>query len=401
MTPRTLAAPVLLGFVLLALGQRGEAHKPITSPYMYETDVQPILQAHCGACHMDGGIAPMSLLEYQASVPWAESMRLELISGHMPPWGVTSGRSRFRNVRPLTSHELNVLLTWAAGGTPRGEPTEAPAPSGQPSWRLGPPDLVLEPATAFTLGADVREHVETFSLELPAGTPRWVRAVDLLPGAPAVVRRAEVIVQSEATDRGRRAGFAPEQRLALWLPGDTPVALEDGAGFLLPAGARLTLRVHYRKTWLNERDVVQDRSRVGLYFAEDAAADVRAIELAPSAADLAAAQTASTVTFSRSLAESVDVLAIYPGPALHDAGVEVSAIRLDGTRQELIAFRPLPDWTRRYWYREPVPLPAGTRIEVRVVTRGPASLLAPPGVPPRAPMNPADATLTLNVVRTR
>jgi hypothetical protein len=207
MRAKTSVAAGVIACALAAGGRPGEAHKPITSPYTYEGDVLPILRTHCGACHVNGGVAPMSLLEYQDSVPWAESMRLELISGHMPPWRVESAPARFANVRALTARELNVLLTWAAGGTPRGTAAGGAAAAGAAGWRLGPPDLVLEPDAGVTMGADVQEHVETYTLKLPAAAARWIRAVDVMPGVPAITRAATVSVEGPSS--GTAEGTPP------------------------------------------------------------------------------------------------------------------------------------------------------------------------------------------------
>ena len=100
---------------------RSEAHKPITSPFTFSEDVLPIVSAQCAACHAPGGVAPMSLLTHADAVPWAESIRVELMAGHMPPWGIESPTGRFRNLRPFSAREMNVLLTWASGGTPQGK----------------------------------------------------------------------------------------------------------------------------------------------------------------------------------------------------------------------------------------------------------------------------------------
>ena len=62
-----------------------DAHKPITSKYTYTEDVFPIVNSRCGACHIAGGVAPMSLLTYKEAFPWAESIRVELLAYHMPP----------------------------------------------------------------------------------------------------------------------------------------------------------------------------------------------------------------------------------------------------------------------------------------------------------------------------
>ena len=70
----------------------GEAHKAVTSKYTYNDDVFPILRDRCGRCHVTGGVAPMSLTTYDDAFPWAESIRAELIAGHMPPWNADSTR---------------------------------------------------------------------------------------------------------------------------------------------------------------------------------------------------------------------------------------------------------------------------------------------------------------------
>ena len=80
------AGLVLAGSLLYGL--KGDAHKPITSPYTYNDDVFPILRDRCGRCHVPGGVAPMSLMTYKDAYPWGESIRTELIAGHMPPWPV-------------------------------------------------------------------------------------------------------------------------------------------------------------------------------------------------------------------------------------------------------------------------------------------------------------------------
>src|SRR5687767_11931587 len=136
---------------LLLASARSDAHKPITSPFTFNDDVLPIVQAKCAACHVSGGVAPMSLLTHADAVPWGASMRAELMAGHMPPWPIDSPAARFRNVSALTARELNVLLTWASGGTPEGGQPATPiaAPDAR-GWPLGTPDAVLTMTTAVT-----------------------------------------------------------------------------------------------------------------------------------------------------------------------------------------------------------------------------------------------------------
>ena len=330
MTPCLRGALVVLMATLAVSGALVEAHKPITSPYTFNEDVFPILRDRCGRCHVPGGVAPMSLMTHQETVPWGESLRLELIAGHMPPWSAETAAGRFRNAATLSARELNTLLTWASGGTPAGDESKAPAPAAmKPEWRLGPPDLAL-PLPPFTIGAETQERIAEFVV--PVGR-RAIRAVDLLPGTPAVVRSATI---------GVRGG----PNLLLWQPGDDAVALENAA-FVLPDAAELVVTIRYRKTWEYERKEMSDASVVGLYFAAANLPEVR--------------QTAITLPGSV-LDTDLDLLAIAPDPSLADTDVRLEAVRPDGSSELLIAFRPVAGWTRRYWFERPVKLPRGTRL---------------------------------------
>jgi hypothetical protein len=359
---RLKAAPTALGAALIAaalalFAARGEAHKPITSPYTFNEDVFPILKNHCGRCHVNGGVAPMSLMTHQDSVPWGESLRLELIAGHMPPWPVDTAAGRFRHVRNMTARELNTVLTWASGGTPPGDDARTPpAIEVERRWGLGAPDVVV-PLPEFTLSADAQEQIAEFVLPVGAPPERWVRAIDLMPGTPAMVRSATITVRNAADVRAARTDVGAAFRrpaLLLWQPGDDPVSL-DAAAFRLPAGAELAVSIRYKKTWEYERKVMSDRSAVGLYFAAGPLPEVRALSVAlPGLV----------------LDDNVRVLAIAPDPALTNTDIRVEAARPDGSRETLIAFRPVAGWARRYWFETPVTLPRGTRIGISAASPG-------------------------------
>jgi hypothetical protein len=396
---------VIVGLLVIAIvaGSRpGEAHKPVTSPYTFSDDVFPILRDQCGRCHVEGGVAPMSLLTYVDTVPWGESIRMELMAGHMPPWAVDSPVSRFRNVNTLTARELNVLLTWAAGGTPPGadrpaSAAESPARAAR-AWEIGSPDLVLDFPTPVTINATVQDQTEEITLHTGTTAPRWVRAVDLMPGTPAVVRSATVSVLSPSGVASDNRTRPPVERvMAVWLPGEDPVPLDGGTGFALPAGSDVRVRVHYRKTWQHERDTMTDRSRIGIYFADAPAMELRGLELSPSAAEIAGARSSERLAFTRTVNTNLQAVAIYPDPSLDGAPITVQAVRPDGSREEMIRFRALRDWARRYWYRDRIDLPRGTRIEVVADLNGDSALL-PPGAAAASPVDAAAIRLTLDVI---
>ncbi len=87
---------------------------------------------------------------------------------------------------------------------------------------------------------------------------------------------------------------------------------------------------------------------------------------------------------------------MYADPELSGANVTAVAIRPDGSREELISFRPRAEWMRRYWFREPISLPRGTRVQVTVRFDGDA-LLPPAAARPEQAAR-SSLSLALNVI---
>ena len=245
---RAAAAGLVAWMGALALHVPAEAHKAITSKYSFNEDLFPLFRDKCGRCHVEGGVAPMSLMTHEDASPWAESLRLEFLADQTHPW---------RPIR-LTARELDMMLVWATGGTPRGDVAKAPKPVTLVNdWGSGPPDLALPVPAPFTLAADLNEASREFVLPAPKAAGQTLRAIDLLPGNPAVVRSAELSL--------RRAD-GTVTTLASWFAGAAQ-AETLAAPVLVPPGASIVARIEYRRTWKYERQDLKDASTVGLYFA--------------------------------------------------------------------------------------------------------------------------------------
>jgi hypothetical protein len=122
----------------------------------------------------------------------------------MPPWFGDPGVAALKDPHKLSPRDLDVVLTWVTGGTPRGadlagEPRRAPNARG--TWRLGRPAVTLQMPAAFNLPAGQAEDTQEFVLETARDRDRFIRAADLLPGNPAIVHDAIVFVR----DAGRFA----------------------------------------------------------------------------------------------------------------------------------------------------------------------------------------------------
>src|SRR5262249_51086629 len=119
----------------------------------YYRDVLPILQNNCQACHRPGEVGPFSLMTYKQAVNWAGDIKEYTQERRMPPWKISEGVS-FQRERKLTQKEIDTLAAWVDGGTPEGNPKDAPRPREfTDGWQLGKPDLVLTVPEEMTVGA--------------------------------------------------------------------------------------------------------------------------------------------------------------------------------------------------------------------------------------------------------
>jgi hypothetical protein len=65
------------------------------------------------------------------------------------------------------------------------------------------------------------------------------------------------------------------------------------------------------------------------------------------------------------LRQGIDAVGITPRDLPNGASMEVSAYKPDGSVEHLIWLRNYhEEWTRTYWFRDPLRLPAGTRVTV-------------------------------------
>jgi hypothetical protein len=380
-TPSLAVALVIAGVTASSI--RVAAHKAITSKYTYNGEVFPILHEKCGRCHHDGGVAPMSLLSYneegRGAFAWAESMREMLSIGAMPPWYADPTGPRMKNDHRLTARELDVLLTWAAGGAPEGDPARRPtAPVVPTTWALGPPDHEFVMPEAVTIPAGEMEREVDVTLSTNFAAPVWIRGADLRPGLPSMVRRARITTDDGAV-------------LSLWEPGHAPVSAPSGAAFKIPAGGRLHVHIWYRKSWLQEQESTSDQSTIGLYLADPPLSGKPIDAVVIDGPNQAGSD--QPVSFTGYLAVPARVIAVRPSLDMPYDSMQIEARTPSGRVIAIAQFRGArPEWPRRYWLAEAQELPAGSTIEVT----------AAPGDPDSGPLikpTTEPLTVTLDVVQ--
>lgn len=348
-----VVASAAAGLVFLSSSTTVDAHKAKTSPFSYNVDIFPLLRDNCGRCHVEGGPAPMSLMSYDkdgGAIAWAESMREMLLAGAMPPWYADPTGPAVRNNHSISARELDKIITWAVGGTPHGDLSiKLPAVQPRKGWASGKPDAEIVMPDAFTLGPSVMQAANEVTLATNFSETKWVKAVDVLPGVPSMVRRAYVTVEGGPL-------------LAMWEPGDDVTDPPSGAAFKIPAGAKLRLKIDYKKSWQDEQNSLSDKTTVGLYFTEEplSGKSIESVTI-----DGPKDEATGPRTFSGALKGAGRVVALRPMVDVAYATVDITAITGSGRKVTLLKLRnPRPEWPRRYWLVDPIELPADTKIEV-------------------------------------
>jgi hypothetical protein len=294
----------------------------------------------------------MSLTTYVDALPWAESMREQLVGERMPPWYADPMGPATRGGHFLSTRELDVIVTWAAGGTPVGDlNAKLPVVPPPAPWKTGAPDHKVKMEAAHNLPAGTQEEDKDFTLATGLTEEKWVKAVDLEPGDASMVRDAVVSLENGPV-------------LATWVPGYDATAAPNGTAFKIPAGAKLHLKIHYKKSWLDEQNAKSDQSTIGLYFTDAplSGKSIEALEVKGPAAPAEAGPTA----FTGEIKGGARVLALRPSFDQAYESATVEAVLPNGRRVTVMKFRsPQPQWYRRYWLVEPIELPGGTKLEVK------------------------------------
>src|SRR5215510_9182427 len=200
--PKTSTLPLLagVGTISALLTAAGLAQGPGPSSDRTPTfarDVAPILYANCVTCHRPGEIAPMSLITYQESRPWARAIATKVRDGVMPPWHADAAPGTFSNERRLSAAQKDVLERWANAGAPEGDATDLPPrPTFTDGWRIGKPDAIFEMTEDYAVPARGTVQYEHFYIPTNFKEAKWLKAIEARPGNRAVVHH--ILVYYEA-----------------------------------------------------------------------------------------------------------------------------------------------------------------------------------------------------------
>jgi hypothetical protein len=122
---RSLQSALSFLIACLAICATAEAHDIVTTPVTWNREISRIFYSRCISCHREGGTA-FSLAGYKDAFPWRTAIKEEVLERRMPPWGAVKGFGDFRNDQALTPEQLELITSWAQGGSPEGDEKDLP-----------------------------------------------------------------------------------------------------------------------------------------------------------------------------------------------------------------------------------------------------------------------------------
>lgn len=390
-------------YVLLGLAAGTNAFA-VPGDVTFDKDVAPILFRHCVVCHRPGNIAPMSLLSYKTTRPWAAAIQESILLRKMPPWHADPSVGKFANDLRLSDHDIAVIDTWVKSGAREGNPADLPrAPEFTQLWHIQPDVILPIPNEHVAKGATSDEYAYIF-VATNFTEDKWVKAAEVMPGDLAVVHHATVSVVSEERQKSvvpgqTRTGKSGKYRystgavlhirpevpieddgcassgggalpgetpkpgnfLAIFLPGHIPEVRPDGYAIKVPAGGVLQFQIHYHNGTGHD---VADRTSIGLVFAKSPVQHrIQQYEIWNNTFAIPAGDGNHRVTSCYTLDR--DVLALAYTGHMHYRGksIRTKAVFPDGSSDVLFSV-PHYDfrWQETYMLKAPRLLPKGTRL---------------------------------------
>lgn len=365
----------LIAIMTFALSLLGTTRSTTAATPTYSKDVAPILFKNCASCHRPGDIAPMSLLNYAQTRPWAKAIREQVATGQMPPWHATQAHGTFENDRRLSDQEKDTVLRWVDGGAPQGNEKDLPpTPKFTEGWEIGKPDVVLTMPKPYDVPDSGEIAYQYIQVPTNFTEDKWIQAIELRPGNRKVVHHILLFCR-EPGSKGRPVPYTqvtpriPQQRggpgnlIATTAPGTNAMILPVGSALQIKAGSVLMFQMHYT----TNGEAAKDQSSVGIIFAKQPPQEevrtnafINPMFVIPPGANNQAVDSAIEFT------EDTHIRGMIPHTHLRGKSWEYRMVYPDG-RSEVILSVPKYDfnWQTYYVFTKPFAAPKGARLEAR------------------------------------
>lgn len=362
-------------------------------------DVADIVYNKCSQCHHTGGVGPFPLMTYAETNPLAAMIGASVTTDEMPPWPPNNDYQSYSHDRSLSAVEKTTILDWISNGTPEGNPANTPPP---PVFQVGSiygsGDLTVQIPTYMSKATSEDDYV-CFAMPSNLPTNRVIKAIEIVPGNPAIVHHALIYIDptsSSVTDTvGGDCGGPSSQNASLvmgYTPGSIPMTLPDQAplklGMTMPANSQVIFAMHFPEGSYGE----YDSTKVIFHFYPPGETGIREVFSAPIIQDWAflLAPNVETNLTSRyppsptTLPLNYSLLSIFPHMHLLGKSMEVYGIQ---PGLDTLKLMDLPEWDFEwqgyYFYEYIQKAEAGAYIKADAVYDNTAANPFNPNSPPQ------------------
>jgi len=385
----------------------------------FNRDVAPIFFKNCAECHRANDIAPMSLMSFKESRPWAKSIKEKVISREMPPWSPDPKYGEFTNDHRLAQKEIDTIVAWVDQGAKEGDAKDLVIPefTTTDGWRIGKPDAVFDLGQEFKVTPGMPDTIQNFIVPTNFKEDKWVTAAEILPGNRKVVHhviafiqtpemiaqfqkgegRARALMQSDVFYRdgtllkvkadapvidngcGAPNGGSAFKRpsaseggdafglfLAGYAPGKGIDVFPQGTAKKVPAGSMIVFQMHY-SSYGGKFDGAQgDKTRLGLHFAsKPPERSLNTMGIQNHYFKLPAGDGNHEVSACFTFDAEVKLTSYMPHMHLRGKDMKYDVIYPDGRTETLLWVPKFSfNWQTMYYLKKPVLLPKGTKMIV-------------------------------------
>ncbi len=236
---------------------------------------------------------------------------------------------------------------------PYGEAKDLPPPKARVAgWQLPePPQAVFEMSgQPFEVPAEGTVEYQYFVVDPGFEEDKWIRAVQVIPGNPAVVHHCIVFTRPPDGADFRDIGL-----LAAYVPGQRTASRPEGYAQHVAAGSKIVFQMHYTPTGKPESDM----TRIGLVFAEPAAVTHEVFALGGIEQEFEIPPHVAAHTVSGEITGfPADGLLLSVTPHMHLRGKSYRLTAATAGGSDVLLDVPHYDfnWQHRYEFASPLPL---------------------------------------------
>ncbi|MDP2320951.1 MAG: cytochrome c [Acidobacteriota bacterium] len=350
-----------IGFVMAAVFAWAPLAQAQTAP-TFAKDVAPIFYSKCVECHRPTMFAPMSLITFDETRPWARSIKQRVAARTMPPWGADPAHGVFKNDPRLSEKEIATIVAWVDAGAPKGRDADLPkAPTFAEGWSIGKPDAVFTMTEDFKIPATGVVDYQYLRMPTHLTEDKWIQAIEIKPQARAHVHHVIAFTQPTGSPLTQGGALGPNN-IGGVTPNKPGVVFEPGVGRLLAANTDIVLQMHYT----TNGEATTDRTQIGVVFAKEPPRfQQRGGSVMQPRFVIPAGAPAHEVRGSRVLAADTLITSFTPHMHVRGKSMTYTAKFPDGTTEVLLSVPSYDfNWQISYELEKPRLFPKGTEIEV-------------------------------------